>query len=478
MYRTDTFTPSSFTSEGNICLRGKNIPYNTVSEDNVIYDNDGKAIASIFSYSYFRSDAENLEKRPVLFCFNGGPGSSSMMVHSGFLGTYRVKYPENPDEENALPPYEIIENPQCMLDAADIVVIDPMGTGYGALLDEEHKKDFFGIEQDAEALLYFIEKWLSKYNRWQSPKYIVGESYGCTRAATAVGLAQGYGEERSYSVSFDGVILIGNTVSVGDYFNENVPVEPSVLGFPTFAAVNWYHHHPSAQTIEEFVKEAKAFADSEYLLALYKGDAISEDEKEAVIKKVIYYTGVSREYLLKNDLRIDEITVRTQFLRDEERQVSRYDGRITRPFYKPYVREEGKWRSDDATDGKYGPIFHSAVCGTIFPKLNIHMDRTFVPARILWDNWDNKAKHGNTGELLSSAMLKTPGMRTFFANGWYDICTQIGIAYYTIDHAGLPKDRTFIKGYESGHMIYLGEDNVKELTDDILKFISGQDPTK
>ena len=162
MLKTDIFTPSRFTGEGSITLRGVKVPYHTVSEDNVFYDDDGKPIASIFSYSYFRSDVEDLRSRPVLFGFNGGPGTSSMMVHAGFLGTKRVKYGEADDEGLPLPPYESCDNDQCLLDIADLVLIDPVGTGFGRLLDEAKKDRFYGIEPDAEAILTFIQAWLAR----------------------------------------------------------------------------------------------------------------------------------------------------------------------------------------------------------------------------------------------------------------------------------------------------------------------------
>ena len=234
--KTDVFTPSRFTGKGSITLRGVEVPFHTVSEDNVFYDDEGKPIASIFSYSYFRSDVENVDSRPVIFAFNGGPGTSSMMLHVALLGPKRVKYGDVDDDGLPLPPYESCDNPQCLLDIADIVMVDPVGTGFGRLLDESKKSLFYGIEPDAEAFLTFVQAWLNRYNRWKSPKYLVGESYGCTRAATVVGMGSLSGSERAYSVTFDGLILIGNTVTVGKFFSDQLPVYSSVLAFPTLAA--------------------------------------------------------------------------------------------------------------------------------------------------------------------------------------------------------------------------------------------------
>ena len=167
------------------------------------------------------------------------------MVHIGFLGTKRLKYTEDCNQPSTLPPYEVIDNFNCLLDVADIVVVDPVATGYGLLLDAESAAQFLAIEPDAEALLTFIYCWLTKYGRWMSPKYLLGESYGCIRSAVAAGIASGGEKKRAYSMAFDGLILIGNSITTGRYFNQDIPTELSVLAFPTAAALNWYHRHPT-----------------------------------------------------------------------------------------------------------------------------------------------------------------------------------------------------------------------------------------
>lgn len=482
MYKTekfnpDTFVPARFEADGKITLRGQEIPYHTVSEDNVFYNNEGKAIASIFSYSYFRSDVEDTSNRPVIFAYNGGPGSASIFVHAGFFGAKRIEYGPEVDRPSTLPPYKVIDNPDCLLDVADLVMVDPVGTGYGVLLDDKLEDQFYGIEEDAEALLTFIEGWLHRYNRWLSPKYLAGESYGCTRSATAAGIATNGGKERDYGLRFDGIVMIGNTVTTGDYFGKDMPVEKSVLYFPTRAAIHWYHNHPSDQTVEEFVAEAKAFADKDYMLGLYKGEALSQEEKDALIEKLTYYTGLDRAYLEKNALKIDRSTYRQEVIKAQGKAVARYDGRFTRPFYTPMLTEEEVGLGDDASSDRYDAYFIGALKGGIFPALGIHLNRQYIVSSQKYKSWNKTTKGGNTGEQLRDAMRTTFGMRTFFANGWYDDCTQIGYIYYLYDHAGLPKDRVYIKGYPSGHMIYIGEENCKELSEDIRAFISGEDPT-
>ena len=492
MYNTekfdkDTFVPQCFESDGEFELRGQKIKYHTVSEDNVFYDDNGKAIASIFSYSYFRTDVENSVNRPVMFCYNGGPGSSSMYVHAGFFGVKRLKYEEEIDRPTSLPPYETIDNPDSLLDICDLVMIDPVGTGYGVLIDQSRGKDFYGIEEDAESILTFIEKWTHKYNRWLSPKYLCGESYGCTRTAVVAGIAGGGGgNNRGYGVKFDGLVMIGNTVTTGKYFFHPIPVEEAVVWFPTYAAINWFHNHPTDQTVDEFAMEAKKFADEEYLVALYKGESLQGEAREAIKKKISYYTGVSDKFLEDRALRIDDAGFRHEVIKHLGKSVSRYDGRHTRDQLVPYQDEERKGDWFDATGNRYDGFFYGALNGVILPSLNVKMDRQYLTFNLFDDEtedyghpkWNINAKGGTTADRLRQAMVSTHGMRTFFANGWYDDCTDIGLVYYVCDHAGLPKDRVYIKPYKSGHMIYISEDNCKELSEDIRKFIEGKDPTK
>jgi carboxypeptidase C (cathepsin A) len=482
MYRTecfkpDTFVPTRFESDHEITLHGKTVPYHTVCEDNVFYNKDGRPIASMYSYSYFRSDVKDTADRPVIFGFNGGPGSSSVYVHAGFLGTRRIVYGE-PDRPSAFGPYKVIDNPDCLLDIADLVLIDPVGTGYGVLIDEEESKSFYGVEEDAEALLTFMEMWTRRYSRALSPKYMVGESYGCIRSATAAGIAASGGKDRTYGVAFDGIVMIGNTVTQSKDFNANMPADDCVFGFPTYAGVNWYHNHPTDQPVEEFVAEAREFASMEYNLALFEGDALNEEEREHIIERVCYYTGVSREYLIKNGLKINDDTYRTEVLKAQGKAVSRYDGRVTRPLLAPEIDEEKKAAEDDATADRYDAYFYAALTGDILPMMGVKLDRSYVMCTMAWKTWNNETPLGSSADQLRCAMSRRPGMRTFFANGWFDLCTEFGYLWYTLNHSHLPKDRVFVKGYPSGHMIYIGEHNVKTLLRDIRKFVEKKDPTK
>ena len=477
MILTDSFIPSRFESKGNVTVGGIDIPYNTVSEDNVFYGDDGKPIASMFSYSYFRSDVMDKELRPVIFCFNGGPGTSSMMLHTGFIGPIRLSYGKDiNDDSTPLPPYRSCPNEFCLLDKADLVLIDPVGTGFGRLLDASKAELFYGIEPDAEAFLTFIQKWLDRYDRWKSPKYLLGESYGCTRAATMAGMASLGGNGRAFGLAFDGLILIGNTVTEGKHLFDHRPVYPAVTSFPSLAAVNWYHNHPSNQKLEDFVREASDFAATEYLTAIFKGEAMSVDEKEELKKKLVYYTGVSEDYLEARNLIVEDAVFRSEVARDKGVAVSRLDGRITRPLYELGIAEPGNGKRDDPAEGKYDPLFQAVLLGEVIPKLNIKWDRNFISSSRFYSIWNNNIKGRTSAECISDSMRRIPKMRVFFMNGWYDLCTETGVLWYTMNHSSFPKDRVYFKGYEAGHMIYLGEKQVELVCKDIRRFISGEKP--
>ena len=471
LLKTDVFSPHIYASEGSVTLKGKKIPFRTVCEDNVFYGDDSTPEASLFSYSYFRSDVEDPSDRPVLFCFNGGPGSSSTMVHVGFLGPYRVKYGDVDGAGVPLPPYEACVNEDCLLDIADIVIMDAIGTGYGRLLDESKKDKYYGTEADAEASITFVQKWLTKYGRWKSPKYIVGESYGCTRGAKMIGMGS-FGTDRSYGVAFDGAVFIGNTVSTFRDRNGSAFISPVTL-VPTVAAINWYHNHPTDQTCEEFAREAAAWADSEYLPAIYKGEALTAKERERIIKKLMYYTGASRKYLEDRDLLIEPVEIRSEIAAKKGLHVGRLDARVTRPLYEPLKVEsdQGRGMSNDPSAAKYDPLFEGVLLGTVAPMLGIESDRNFVSSQHLWKTWNRELKGRTTAECLSDTMRNFPNMRVLFMNGWYDLATTTGAMWYMLDHSHLPKDRVSVKYYETGHMVYLGEDKVKAVNEDIREFL-------
>ncbi|MCD7806313.1 MAG: hypothetical protein LUH19_03120 [Lachnospiraceae bacterium] len=461
------------TAEG--CLKEQNIHYRVVAEDNMLYDERGAALGSIFSYSYFRVNEDSKERRPVIFACNGGPGSSSLMLHAGFLGARRVYYDQFPSSGGSAEG-KSIDNPDSLLDGADVVLFDPVATGYGRLLDPDSTDRFFGIEEDAEATLQFVSGWLSRYQRWDCPKYLLGESYGSTRVAVMAGLAQGGSLKQAYNICFDGVILIGNTVSPSSYHKTDLKVEPSVLNFSSFAATRWYHHRPAnGQALEEFVQEADNFAGREYLWALYQGDALQGEQRRDIERKISYYTGVSGKYLEANSLQINHVEYLSEVLKSRGRKVSIYDSRFAVPQYDGRGGRSDPFK-DDPVLNLYEKYFRSVFEQSICPSLGMETERYFCASCLSVQKIWNFHTEYTPAQQLTLAMCRNEKMRTFFINGYYDLCTQSGLVRYTMRHSGLPVDRTFLKEYPSGHMIYMGEDNCRQVAGDIRNFIRGINP--
>lgn len=464
----ELFSPSRFVSEG--IWEANGLPYRAVAEDFVFYDKEGKAQASIFSYSYFLKGTENAASRPVLFAFNGGPGSSSLMLHAGFLGVKRAFYGGEPygRERTGAP----ISNPDSLLPEADLVLVDPVGTGFGRLIEPNCSMNYFGIRQDAETCLAFVSNWLTRYHRWQSPKYLLGESYGSTRAAMMAGIASGGGAEETYTLDFDGIILIGNTISPSSYEKKDLPIEPSVLHFSSFAATHWYHKEGEKPSLEAFIREADAFAEEEYLKALYLGNNCTGVFRHRIKERISYYTGVSGEYLESVGLRISNVEFLRECLKQKGQEVSIYDSRCAVSRQIGSEQEKKDPFKDDPVLNRYEPRYREILETEIVPAFGITFERRFRGSFLgVQQIWDYSLGEKNTAEQLSAAMRRNPQMRVFFMNGYYDLCTQGGLVRYTLRHGAFPAERTFFKEYPSGHMLYIGETCCHEAAEDIRRFI-------
>lgn len=480
MYNTDSFTPARFEAQGQVSLGAHVLPYRCVSEDNLFYNETGKAIASIFTYSYFNTAEEEPEKRPVLFCFGGGPGGSSQTDHVNYCAPWRIRYPDDPDNYTAKGPFELIPNEDTLLFDADVVLVDPVGTGYSLILDSDYASDFLGIEEDAEMLVNLICRWLTKYHRWNSPKYLLGGSYGCARIATMASIALAGGKTRSYNLAFHGLIACGNTIATAKYFNREKNVYPAVEALPTYAATHWYHNRPVAQSLEDFVSQAQKFAESEYLTALYKGEWLTEEEKDRILDRLTYFTGLSRDFLLAHDLKPDRRAFQAELLREKGMTVAIIDSRFKRRRNEPSCLEGTVGNVTDAAQERYRAYVRSGL-DQIFQKIGItDFGRSYVPycsygtELVPGADWNFEVDHLTSGQRLSIAMQDNPNMRMFFANGWYDLCTQTGIVWHSMRHLHLPEERTYFKGYPTGHILTLGDENLHAFTRDLQTFLRGE----
>ena len=464
MYIDECRERSRFESKGSFVLNGVTIPYNTVCEDNFFMADDGTPLGTLFSYSYFRSDVEDNSSRPVLFGYNGGPGCGSLWVHMGLFGPKRVKL-DNELKLPTVPPFELEDNPHCLLDICDIVMVDPIGTGFGRLFNEAKRAEIYDTDEDIRHFAMFIDQWLTRYGRHNSPVLLAGESYGTGRSALLVNELIGGGPTKAETmgISVSGIMLLGST------FYDKVPVEKAVLDLYTMAATYQYHRPEGLPERDEFLKAAEEFSDGEYLMALHKGDAMTKEEKLSVAEKLAYFTGVSVKYIMSHNLRIDMREFMHLLLEDREEIVGFYDGRYTWP--ENFALKDANVIADDPAMGQYTPAFQAAFA-LMCKELNITFDRSSKGlSHHVNMAWNRKFKTA-PAMALGLAMRRNPALRVFFASGMYDLCTTAGMSKYLAHHSNLDLNRVMRGIYPSGHMAYLGEESAQLLAKDMRKFFT------
>lgn len=451
-----------FTSESKIMIHGECIPYHTVCEDNFIIDNDGQPVGSVFTYAYFRSDVEHPECRPILFGFNGGPGSASLWLHLGLLGPRRISIP-NELTVSTTPPYELEDNPNCLIDMCDIVLVDPVGCGLGRLFKEDEKSKLFGFNQDANVLAKVMGAWLTRYNRLNSPIFLFGESYGTGRVALLLAELFGAGgvDDNPMGISVNGVIFLGC------YFFANLPIEQTALNMSSMAAANWYHNPEGKPDLETFFEEAHRFTADEYLPAIFRGDELTEEERERVILRMAYYTGLKPEFLRRHRMRVDIRDFLSNLLDDNNEYIGMYDGRYK--WKKEANVRANSITGDDPAASRYTPAFLAGF-QLLRKELNIDFDRVIRSStQHVSENWIRDLKL-TPSDALSAAMHRNPNLKAFFMSGKYDLCTTAGIARYLAFHSHLDPARVQFATYPSGHMAYIGEDSAKQLAKDMRTF--------
>lgn len=456
---------SRFESQGSFVLNGQTIPYHTVCEDHFFVDEEGQPAATVFSYAYFRSDIDDPSTRPILFAYNGGPGCSSLWVHAGLFGPRRIKLTDELHLPTT-PPFELEDNPHCLLDLFDIVLLDPVGTGLGRLFQEKARAEFYDTDGDIRSLAQVIDQWLTRHHRRNSPILLAGESYGTGRSALLAGELSGAGPEKpdTLGLSVSGIMLLGST------FFAPIPAEASAVNLITMAAVCHYHRPQSRPERDTFLAEAFAFAQNEYLPALFLGDALETQRKQAVAEKLEYFTGIERSFWLRHRLLIDlQKEFAHKLLEDEGLAVGFYDARYTWPD-DPDINTANVI-ADDPAMGRYTPAFQTAF-GLLREELNITFDR--ASKGLVFDvneSWNRKFKT-SPAQALAGAMRRNPRMQVFFASGLYDLATTAGNARYLATHSHLDMDRVMIGEYPSGHMAYLGEESAELLAADMRTFFT------
>lgn len=438
-----------------------------------------KAKAEVFFIAYTRDDSDpvnnNRAKRPITFSFNGGPGSSSVWLHLGLLGPKRVHMRGT---ENTPPPYTLVENEYSLLDLTDLVFIDPISTGYSRVVPGEKAKDFHGFKKDIESVGDFIRLYTSRYGRWTSPKFLIGESYGTTRAA---GLSQ-YLQQR-HGMYLNGLMLVSSVLDFQtlDFFPENDL--PYILFLPTYAATAWYHKKlPSRlqrKPLRKVLDEVEAFALGDYATALMKGSSLPRATYKTIQRKLSEYTGLSETYIDQTNLRIQDGRFFKELLRSEKRTVGRLDSRF-----------KGLERDSTGEGLEYDPSF-SAIQGPYTATLNhyVREDLKFesdLPYEViagLYRTWSYKEfenRYVSVSDTLRKAMHQNPYLKIFVANGYYDLATPHFATEYTFNHLGLAPElsKNITMGYyEAGHMMYVHSQSLARMKQDLTEFIGGKQET-
>jgi carboxypeptidase C (cathepsin A) len=462
--------PKPAEAERTITLNGQPLKYKVVAATMPLKEEDGKVYANIFHVAYTKPDAD-LRMRPITFCFNGGPGSSSVWLHMGAFGPMRVAMT---DEGQPLPaPGKLVENDLSILDLTDLVFIDPVSTGYSRAAPGVDAKRFHGFQGDLDSVGEFIRLYVTKNKRWNSPKFLAGESYGTTRAAALVGHMQD-----KHGMEFNGVMLISVALNFGTIRPDEGNDLPAVLFLPTFAATAWYHHRVEMDksiSLSTFLAEADKFAEGEYAAALLKGDRLTEGERKPIAQKVAYFTGTSESFVQRMNLRLDTGRFTKELLRDQRRTVGRFDSRL-KGVDNDSAGERGEF------DPSYAAIQGAYTAGFLLYIRALGYD-TDLPYEVLTGRvqpWDfgqaNSNRYLNVAPMLRTAINKNHSLHLFVASGVYDLATPYFGTEYTLNHLNLdPEVRKNVTTarYEAGHMMYIHRPSHEKLKKDLAAFYEG-----
>ncbi|MDO5422554.1 MAG: hypothetical protein Q4F41_02365 [Eubacteriales bacterium] len=466
-YTVERFEPSRFVKSHQFMAGGQTIAFDSISEDCVFYGEDGKAEASIFSISYLRKDTDG--KRPVMFFWNGGPGSATSTLHLECFGPWLIQ------TEEGKPRYGLVENPESLLELCDLVFVDPVGVGYSRLLNPEKRGKYFSVDGDARSIAFFIAEWIRRNGRWNCPLYLCGESYGTVRACRVLAeLGRSpYSESRKVlGIQVAGVILIGSAISMkpdGRLLEDGIELVTAMM--PAMAATNWYHHPEGKKPQAEFVEEAWNFAKTELLSALFEGEDCPDERIAKDAKKLAEYTGMSEEYFRKTRLRLlSEQDFCVQTASDLGCRVDIYDSRVKIPL-----------QADYNPVGNADNVPLAVMNGLLAPRLGIAFNRLYYTGNLtVYPDWDFDTEDLGPGlkkthmGCLKAAMEANPAMETLFASGLYDLCTHVGNTRYALAHSGLPKERTIVREYPGGHGVYSSEEGKTRLMQDIRAMLERQ----
>jgi carboxypeptidase C (cathepsin A) len=458
-----------------VVVDGQEVAYTATVGTILLKEEDATPKASVFYVAYTRDGVERLEQRPVTFSFNGGPGSSSVWLHLGLLGPHRVLL----DEEGypPPPPYELVNNDYSLVDVTDLVFIDPVGTGYSRAVPGEDPKQFYGFDKDIESVGEFIRLYTTRFGRWSSPKFLIGESYGTTRAAGLAGFLQ-----EQYGMYLNGIMLISAILNFQTAHFDVGNDLPYALFLPTYTATAWYHvclDQALQADLRATLEEVEGFIRETYVPALMEGAALPDEERAKVARALARYTGLGESYLEQTDLRIDIYRFVKELLREQRRTVGRLDTRFT-----GIDRDAAGERFD------YDPSY-AAIQGPYTATLNDYVRSTLryesdLPYEILtgrvqpWDYSKHQNQYVNVAETLRKAMTQNRHLKVFVANGFYDLATPYFATRYTFNHLGIDPSlqrNISMSYYEAGHMMYIHVPSLAQLRADLVCFLRSAVPS-
>jgi carboxypeptidase C (cathepsin A) len=473
-----TVEPRSSVTHHQVRIGGETVEYAATVGWLVLENDEGEPIARFGYTAYTRAGFDDPAKRPILFAYNGGPGSSSIWLHMGVLGPRRVAASDA--AYTPPPPVGIVDNAESVLDVTDVVMVDPVGTGFSKPLGDAEGKDFWGVDQDIRSVGAFIRRYVTDNGRWASPRYLLGESYGGIRSAGLVHHLQS-----RHGMHFNGVVLVSPFLDMGSGLDgANIDL-PHVLYLPTLAATAWYHELLSDRPdhLDTFLSEVERFAYDEYAPALLKGYTIPDDDKRAVATKLAAYTGTDVDWWMKADLRVHH----SQFLQELQRDERIVTGRIDSRFVGPSVNPLSERMDYDPFFPAVGPAFTSAFLHYLHAELDFGRDEDYVVTNfgLDWD-WEH-AQPGarawatpwaNTVPDLARALTMNPGLHVLVQQGHYDLATPHFAMKHDLSKLDITpeaRERIRVEYYEAGHMMYLNEAARLKFRDDLASFIRDTD---
>lgn len=457
--------------EASVIIDGKVVPYKVTIGKLILKDDEGKPRASIFHVSYVRSDTKDAAARPVMFAFNGGPGSSAVWLHIGVLGPKIVQLPGD-GTLPVPPPARVVDNPMSILDVCDLVFVDPVSTGYSRAEKDVKPGDFHGLDEDIQSVGDFIRRWVSENDRWASPKYLLGESYGGIRVA---GLS-GYLQSR-FGMSLNGVILLSSLLD----FATLQPAQGNDLAYqvflPAFTGVAHFHRKIEGDR-DALVKESTAFAFGDYAAALLKGADLDDASRAALADRLAAFSGLDAATWLKHNLRIDATTFRAELLKNEEKTVGRFDGRVA-------WDSTGKAESRAGYDPSYSlalGAFSTAMLDYLGRELGYKEDQPYeiLTGKVHPWRWNANNQVVNLSDRLATAMRDNPHLRILVMGGYTDLATPPeGVAHSVRHMLGLSnslRENISTVFYDGGHMFYLNPPDLVKCRKDLVDFIRAGTP--